>query len=382
MNVTCQTDIDLAGQTETRQSTSALMIPITARAIGALAEGHKAEPDVGAARLGPNRYVALIFAIAVAQLISFKVETGANYVYYGGQSQYSTIENLAAPDWGKAEPFRVVTLRHQRPEPELLAAFYGFDTYDGVLNLTPTAYSIYWRDGILRGKGFENFFGRLTFERQYFSGTAYDIDNQADLALLGAANVAFIISPVPLKGSVRLVSGPDAPPARPTDGLGTFAKDRLARIIHYGKVYVYALPQVLPRAFAARGIQQLDAAPDEKKFLKDMSDLAFSRTAMVPGSIGLDAQNAGLKTMRVLSVSKTVNGYDAKIDAPDGGVLVLNNPPLPFWTAQDDRENRLSVFPVNMVHMAVAVPPGAKTVSFRYHRPTLREKVLGLFNKQ
>ena len=72
------------------------------------------------------------------------------------------------------------------PEPELAAAFYGLDTYDGALNLTPAAYSIFWRDGILKGQVNESFFGRLTLDRKFFKGTEYNIDRQADLALYEA----------------------------------------------------------------------------------------------------------------------------------------------------------------------------------------------------
>jgi len=38
----------------------------------------------------------------------------------------------------------------------------------------------------------------------------------------------------------------------------------------------------------------------------------------------------------------------------------------------------LDVSPVNLVHMAVAVPPETKSVSFHYQRPTLRGKALAL----
>jgi hypothetical protein len=360
-------------------SVGALMLPITARAIQVLSMRR-------GANLGPvtaNRALstALVFAIAGAQLVSFKVLNITNYAYYGGQSQYSTIENLADPDWSRPEPFRVVTLRHQRPVPEVVAAFYGLDTYDSALSLTAESYSIYWRDGILKGKGSENFFGRLTMERRYFEGDMYDIDNQANLALLRAANVAFIISPVPLKGDVRLVSGPDKPPARPEDGLMTFAGDRLSRIIRYGKVYVYALAEPLPRAFAARAIQHSGAETTEADILKLISNLAETRTVVVQGEAKILSRAGNLNTMRVRKISKTVNGYDTMINAPKGGVLVLNNPHLPFWVARDDRGTPLEVFPVNMVHMAVAVPPGAKSVSFRYERPTLRGKVLALFDQ-
>ena len=354
---------------------AALAIPIGARAVMALSQKNDGISERTAAKAWP---IAFVFAFAAATMLYFKSGNLANYAYYGGQSQYSTFDNLADPVWLGNDSIRVVTLRHQQPEPELAAAFYGMDTYDGTLNLTPAAYSIYWRDGILKGQGSEGFFGRLTVSRQFFNGSEYSIDRQADLALLRAANVGFIISPYPLAGGLRLVSGPETPPVRPADGLGLFARDRLSRIFHAGKVYVYALDAPLPRAFAARGVHRVETGMTDSGFLSTIARLSSNRIAIVRGTRGPAPGPVGFKTMRVSSVVKTRDGYDVAVKAPDGGMLVLNAPPMPFWKASNMRGENLEITPVNMVHMAVSVPAGTKTVSFRYQRPTLKGQ---LFSK-
>ena len=339
---------------------AAIAVPIGARAVLVLSKPDKAWPT------------AFVFAVAVGAMLQFKVGNLVNLAYYGGQSQYSTFDNLAAPDWLGKEAVRVVTLRHQQPEPELLAAFYGLDTYDGTLNLTPAAYTLYWRHGILKSQTDEGIFGRLTMYRRFSRDASYDVRGQADLGFLRIANVGFIISPVPLDGGLKLVSGPDHPPVRRADGLGRFARDRWARIFHAGKVYVYSLGAPLPRAFAARSIHRVAEDTPDKAFLLIVAGAAPQRGIVIRGDKAFNSL-PDLSTLQVTSLSKTQDGYDATVTAPSGGLLVLNVPPMPFWEALNEDGKRLPVTPVNMVHMAVTVPPGTKKVSFRYHRPTLRE---------
>ncbi|MBT3767195.1 MAG: hypothetical protein HOB79_15495 [Rhodospirillaceae bacterium] len=354
-------------------ATSALMLPIAARAISAASipvSSSQVSGNTPSARKWP---IAIAFAGSVALLIIYKVEHGANFIYYGGQTQFGTIENLKNPDWSHPEPFRVVTLRHQQPEPELAAAFYGFDTYDGTLNLAPAAYSIYWHHGILRGKGTEGFFGRLTMDRQYFSDGLYHIERQANLEMLKIANVAFIISPIAISSNnLHLVSGPKTAPVQLQDGLRKYVWYRLMKALHYGKVYVYALADPLPRVFAAQRIHRVKSATTEIELLKTVSRLAPHRTAVFQDNAKIISKSRDLKSMHVRTFSKAVNGYDVTIDAPDGGVLILNVPYLSFWKATDGKGNSLPISPVNMIHMSVVVQPGTKSVSFRYRRPTLR----------
>jgi hypothetical protein len=59
-----------------------------------------------------------------------------------------------------------------------------------------------------------------------------------------------------------------------------------------------------------------------------------------------------------------------------GGIVVLNVAHLPFWRARvDGVETTLA--PVNGIHMALRVPPGAARVEIRYERPLLRDHLIG-----
>lgn len=354
-------------------ATTALMLPLISRTINIVDfQTRNGSSGIAHELKWP---MALIFGTAVAMLVLFKVENFSNFIYYGGQSQFHTIENLKERAWAPSEPFRVVTLRHYRPEPEIPSAFYGLDTYDAALSLTPAPYSIYWRDGILKGKGTEGFFGRLTLDREYFTKNSYDIERQADLNLLRAANVRFILSPIPLTGNLDLVSGPDSPPLRPSDGILAFVKDRVTKILRYGKIYVYSLTNSLPRIFAASQVRAINSAATDIEFLKVVSDVALSKIAVIRQNTKSVLRSKDPALINVEAISKIVSGYRAKISAPNGGILVLNVPPSKFWRAFDSNEKELRLFDVNMVQMGVAVSAGTQSVTYRYSRPTVRAQI-------
>ena len=96
-------------------------------------------------------------------------------------------------------------------------------------------------------------------------------------------------------------------------------------------------------------------------------------------SSGHVAAFRGLGELAVSSFSKIVDGYDVIVDAPQGGILVVNNTYLPYWRATADGKV-LDTVPANAIHMAIAVPKGVKRIKIRYHRPTLKEKWTSFFN--
>jgi hypothetical protein len=68
---------------------------------------------------------------------------------------------------------------------------------------------------------------------------------------------------------------------------------------------------------------------------------------------------------------KLADGYDVDVDAPDGGILMVNNTYFKFWRAEAEGAP-LVIEPANGAHMAVRLPPGAQLVKIRYSRPTIR----------
>ena len=83
-------------------------------------------------------------------------------------------------------------------------------------------------------------------------------------------------------------------------------------------------------------------------------------------------------SLRVLDFQQIRNGYAISVDAPDGGILIVNTSWLPFWRAEADGDE-LRIVPANMIQMAVFLPPGTQNVNFRYHRPTVAEALASIW---
>ena len=107
--------------------------------------------------------------------------------------------------------------------------------------------------------------------------------------------------------------------------------------------------------------------------------MAFGREAVVrEKAAALLPHPAG--ELQVLEVRNARNGYDVSVQAPAGGVVVVNTPPSPFWRARSDGVD-LAVVPANFVQMAIAVPPGTRSIELRLQRPLLRDRILELVRR-
>jgi hypothetical protein len=286
------------------------------------------------ARVRAPQPALLVLAAAVGMLTWDKAIDLARLFALGGQAVYHRIDALAHPDWSPQPGWRTVTL-YDLPHPNITAAYYGFEAFDGQLNLNPTAYAEHWI-AVLHGNQSHGLGTRPGWYWEYWDGRSYDIERHMRLDLLAAANVRYIFSPLPLKSeSLRLLhAAPRETWARVRpdffDGLGAYVRHRLRLIFEAGDVFVYELPSALPRAFA-----EPPAVVRETRAVRD--------------------------------------GYDVAVEAPEGGVLVINQMPLPFWRAQDQDGHDLPLTAINRIHMQVRVQPGTSLVRFRYARPLLRE---------
>ena len=74
------------------------------------------------------------------------------------------------------------------------------------------------------------------------------------------------------------------------------------------------------------------------------------------------------------------DGFEIDVDAPEGGILTVNVPYLPFWTGIADGRP-VDIVPANMVQMAVRLPPGTHHLTLRYARPLLRDRLLEWLRK-
>jgi hypothetical protein len=286
------------------------------------------------ARVRSPQPALLVLAVAVGVLAWDKAIDLARLFALGGQAVYHRIDALARPDWAPQPGWRTVTL-YDLPHPNITAAYYGFDAFDGQLNLNPTPYAEHWIE-VLHGNQHHGLGTRPGWYWEYWDGRSYDIERHMRLDLLAAANVRYIFSPLPLKSDALklLHAAPREKWARVRpeffDGIGAYVRHRLRLIFEAGDVFVYELPTALPRAFAEERVTVTEAKP-----VRD--------------------------------------GYDVAVEAPEGGMLTLNQMPSPFWRAEDQSGNDLAVAAADRIHMQVRVAPGTTLVRFRYARPLLRE---------
>lgn len=361
-----------------------MLLPVTmiAVAAGARALSHfPVTPQRGPALAFWRVPAVAVLALGLAILTMNKIVNFGTLVWFGGQSSYVGYSNLRDPAWKPAEDFRVVTL-FETPNANITAGYYGYDTFDGQLNVNPKAWSDYWVDVVHRDPT-HNLTTRTGIKWRYWDGKSYDIEKHIRLDLLGIANVRYLFSALPLKSkSLKLVHAPD--PANRAKARRDFFPDalsfyrfRVRRIFDTGELYVYELPRVMPRVFAARKIEIVSdmVAPAQRH--ERVAAMAPARTVVVSESDGKALKAAGV--LRLVGFQKVVDGYDVTVDAPGGGVLVVNNHYLPFWQARA-QGRRLDIVPANGIQMAIIVPPETTDIKVRYRRPLLREKVAQWFD--
>lgn len=72
-----------------------------------------------------------------------------------------------------------------------------------------------------------------------------------------------------------------------------------------------------------------------------------------------------LPTARVLSIRRQPNGVRVDVEAPEGGLVVFSSTYYPQWRAFADGK-QVPALRVNGLVTGARVPPGTKTVEFRF----------------
>lgn len=358
-------------------ASTALVLPLLAEAVRVTA------PSL-AGGWGDQRHLArtLVLAAAVGMMAYFKAYNFANLLYHGGQSQYHTIGTLADRTWGKGEPSRVLTLRVRDlgPEPGVVYGFYGLESIDIFLAIPTKPLSAFYRYGFPREASRED--PRQFIDWSKWVNGRYRVGEQLPLPLLRAANVGFILSPLPMEADgIRLVTGPVAPPMTKSDMTArpvAYFHERIHRLFDFNDLYVYALNDPLSQVYAARRVVTVPDAADDASVLAALARHVDERPVVTKAS-RLASVGVARSSLRVESFRKVRDGFDARVSAPEGGIVVVNTPAMPFWRAEADG-HALSVVSVNTIHMAVSVPAGAREIKFRYHRPTLGDALRRLVN--
>ena len=338
-------------------------------------------PGGGSEGLGRRMGPILVLALAAGMLVHFKAYNFANLLYHGGQSQYYTVGAAAEDDWRPSEPFRVITLRVRDlgPEPGLAYGFYGHEALDVYLMLEPRERSSFIKSGVMgRNDSSVGTDPRLMVDwSRWRNGKYRGIGEQVSLPLLRVANVGFILSPLPLEEKgVRLIAGPPAPPptreARSRDLMG-YLGHRIGRLFDFNDLYVYALANPYPQVFAPGRIVRVRNGLTETAFIEAVEKAASSPGfPVVAGQAQAETLGRQSPGFRVLEFAKVRDGFTARIQSPDGGVVAVNTVAVPFWKAHADGKP-LEIVPVNHIQMAVRVPPGAREVRFQYRRPSVAD---------
>ena len=352
-----------------------LMVPVAAKALAALGDRF----SLGRFSFRPT---VAVLAVGLAILAWNKSLNASIFLWFGGQSSFFGYESLKQPQWRPVEDFRVVSL-FETPNANITTAFYGLDSFDAQLNLNFKPWAEYWRSIRHWSPKSENL-TRLPIDRRMEKGKPFPFDEYARSDLLGIANVRFIFSPYPIRGDgliqrqapERMEEGPAWRPGTFGSQLA-FVRYRLRRLFNPGTHYVYELSSVLPRVFAAERVKTIPDIVDARDRHDRVGAQAFARTALVSPS---DADRLG-KAGKILVTSsrKVENGYDISLSAPEGGVVLINTIPLPYWSAQADGK-KVAAVPANGIHLAVKVPPKTKHLNVRYLRPLLRERIAGFLN--
>lgn len=297
-----------------------------------------------------------------------------NLFYRSGQAHYH-ISNLTNPTWFNAsDPARVVSLRasYLQPEPGVLLA-YNLPYFDTWLNLMDKRFVQYWSNGVNTRDPSDP---RIGYDWGQVRDGVVHIDDMVSLPLLAAANVGYLISALPVSGQgLVLLDGPDHPqlekPSRSGVSPMTYYRDRWTRIFDLGKMYIYALPGTLPRVWVAKGLQITGNPAGSSNFLSEVAASTPDRIAVISEAHArVLGDVVGRISMRVSRFKLVRNGFEIDLDAPEGGLLMVNAVATRHFRAWADGKE-VSYTEANGVQTAIAIPAATRHLSLCYARKSL-----------
>jgi hypothetical protein len=121
---------------------------------------------------------------------------------------------------------------------------------------------------------------------------------------------------------------------------------------------VYEQDSVLARVYFARQVRPYSLERVEEGLMRNRAPV---RTAYLKGI----AERRALPRARVLSIERQPNGILARVDAPAGGLVVFSATYYPQWRAFSDGR-QVPALRVNGLVTGARIPPGTKTVEFRF----------------
>jgi|GEM_PF-1726082 len=326
----------------------------------------------------------LIVATTAGNFAWYKAYHAAVWLSEGGVANFNDERIPVSPNDALASGVRVVSVPYRWSANH--APAMGFNALDGFPNLLSLRLKTYWEKGVMDPErrrenkplspGNSNFLQPVGID--FDCCPSFDLSSIIDIPLLGVANVGLVLSAVPLTGSgIRQIAGPVGPTAVPNKS-GPLL-DRIFGLIVLNffppELRVYQVSQYLPSVYVAHRIETYKDDFPTKDLLDSIAQNGINATALVSetANVHLHAE----PSLRLADVKRTADGYIVNVEAPDGGVIIFNKVASQFWQAVIDGTVTETV-PVNMIHTAVQIPPHARNITLRFHRPLLRER---LFSK-
>jgi len=190
------------------------------------------------------------------------------------------------------------------------------------------------------------------------------------LNLLSLANVGYVIS------RDRLVDKSLAPireAKAPWSSLSTREKTKINLKANFNgleELYIYRNLNVFPRFFSVPGLKPFDTGREVLEGMAAASLEALRATAFVeqnqlPKGLSLDRRYGPVE---ITLDRYTSDEIKLTVKAKNDAVLIVTNSFSPFWTAEIDGI-KTPIFPAYHAFWGVALPAGAKSVTFRFDPP-------------
>jgi hypothetical protein len=306
---------------------------------------------------------AVTIALAITMSGILKIENLLQTLTRGNLASLTNIPNLLTPAWQHDLHTRVVSLPGLLDTNSLVN--YGFATYDGGATLVSRDVNTFWNNVILSGpKVSREALGFGLYSAFNQCCQPLDIDALADLNLLRLAGVRYLFSYRPVS-SVYLtqVDGPI------TQGNGR----KLTNIFSDpDPVRVYEVARPLPRVWwATKTISVSESASEDEIFI------AIRAHALSGGAVVASGDESSLQPSpeNYPPFAQQSNDRIVISTSGQGGVLLINQAWLPWWAAVTDNGSSLVPYKANLIHMALAIPKGTRSVTLSYKRPMLRDRL-------
>ncbi|MCA6107665.1 glycosyltransferase family 39 protein [Bradyrhizobium cenepequi] len=145
----------------------------------------------------------------------------------------------------------------------------------------------------------------------------------------------------------------------------SLAPGDLTLVAHTPDAYVYENPRALPRVMVVSDWRIADF--DQLLANGWPADVDPRRTVLLKRAPALPRASAAGAVPGTARLTRYENTeVDVEVDAPSGGLLLLNDVWHPWWRVTVDGRPR-EILRANVIFRAVALPPGHHTVRFTFH---------------